>query len=255
MRVLITGAAGGLGSGLVARLGADGHQLGLLDRAAIDASLPPTRPDPPAGVVFALAGDVSDETVADHAVAQMVAQVGGLDALINCAGIGGPSTAVVDTKVEEFRRVLEVNLVGCFLMARAAARRLVAQGTGGAVINVGSVFGEQAVAGGAGYCAAKGGLRQLTQSMALELAVHRIRVNTVSPGHMATEMHREELRARARRHQSSVDAEAAAVLRSIPLARFGSGEDVAGCVTWLLSDDAAYVTGQSIAVNGGAWLS
>ncbi|HVA22039.1 MAG TPA: SDR family oxidoreductase [Candidatus Micrarchaeia archaeon] len=253
MRVLVTGAAGELGRGLALRLAGDGHALGLFDRddtvARVAAALAA------AGGVLACSGDVTDDKAVEGAVDQMVARFGGVDALVHCAGVGGPATDVVDTPLTAFRHVVEVNLVGAFLMARAVARRLIAQGSGGVVVNVGSVFGEQAVRGAAGYCAAKGGLRQLTQSLALELAPHRIRVNTVAPGNMATGMHWDELRARALRNRTDFEREQDLVLRSIPLGRFGTGADLAGAVTWLLSADADYVTGQTLAVNGGILLS
>jgi NAD(P)-dependent dehydrogenase (short-subunit alcohol dehydrogenase family) len=97
----------------------------------------------------------------------------------------------------EFRRVLDVNLTGIFLMCREVAKVMIGQGSGGAIVNLGSVFGQQGVAGGAGYCASKAGVALLTHSLALELAPHNIRANTIAPGNMATEMHWDELRSRA----------------------------------------------------------
>ncbi len=255
MRAIVTGAAGGLGRDVARRLAADSHQILLLDRDervhALAAQLQPAAE----GAVLAVTADVSDEQAAEQAVALAAQQFGGVDALVHLAGIGGPATEIVDTTLADFRHVLEVNLVGTFVMARAVARRLVRQGTGGSLVHVGSVFGEQAVGGGAGYCAAKGGLRQLTQSLALELASHRIRVNTVAPGNMATEMHWDELRARAARHGTTFETERERAVAGIPWGRFGTGDDVGGAVAWLISPDADYVTGQSVAVNGGIWLS
>jgi NAD(P)-dependent dehydrogenase (short-subunit alcohol dehydrogenase family) len=132
---------------------------------------------------------------------------------------------------------------------------MIAQGTGGAIVNVGSLFGQQGVAHGAAYCASKGGVTLLTHSLAAELAPHGIRVNSVAPGHMATEMHFDELRERAARGGTSFEEEREAARDAVPLGRHGTGEDVAGAVAWLASDDAAYVTGQTIAVNGGLLLS
>ncbi|MDR2988632.1 MAG: SDR family oxidoreductase, partial [Nocardiopsaceae bacterium] len=171
------------------------------------------------------------------------------------AGIGGPDTDVVNTSFADFWRVLEVNLGSAFLGSRAAARIMIGQGTGGAIVNLGSIFGQQGVAGGAGYCSSKGAITLLTHSLALELAPHRIRVNTIAPGNMATDMHWEELRSRAASSSTTFDEQVALVASSVPLARHGTGDDIAGAVTWLLSADSGYVTGQTIGVNGGVWLS
>ena len=124
--------------------------------------------------------------------------------LVNNAGIGGPDTDVTGTSLAEFRRVLDVNLTGTFLMCRAVAKVMIGQGSGGAIVNMGSVFGQQGVAGGAGYCASKAGVALLTHSLALELAPHGIRANTIAPGNMATEMHWDELRSRAARSGTAV---------------------------------------------------
>lgn len=242
MRALVTGAARGLGAGVAERLAADGGVLALVDAA------PSVRESPTGRGIVA---DVSDERQAEAAFAAALAHLGGLDLLVNCAGIGGPDAPVADTPVAEFRRTLDVNLVGAFLMARAAARAMTAQGTGGTIVNIGSLFGQQGVARGAAYCASKGGLALLTQSLARELAPHGVTVNTVAPGNMATEMHFDELRARARRSGRSFEDELALARAEVPLGRHGTPADVAGAVAWLASPDASYVTGQTVAVNGG----
>jgi NAD(P)-dependent dehydrogenase (short-subunit alcohol dehydrogenase family) len=117
------------------------------------------------------------------------------------------------------------------------------------------MFGQRGVPFGASYCASKGGVALLTQSLALELAPHGVRVNTVAPGNMATDMHFDELRARADRNGSSFDDEVAAARAEVPLGRHGTADDVAGAIAWLASGDADYVTGQTIAVNGGMLLT
>ena len=236
----MTGAARGLGAGVAERLERDGGAVARLDVLAAD------------GVLRA---DVADEEQAEAAFAAALERLGGLDVLVNCAGIGGPGSPVAETPLAEFRRTLDVNLVGAFIMARAAARALTAQGTGGAIVNVGSMFGQRAVPFGAAYCASKGGLALLTQSLALELAPYAIRVNTVAPGNMATVMHFDELRDRAGRNGRTFEEEVAAARAEVPLGRHGTGADVAGAVAWLASEDASYVTGQTIAVNGGLLLS
>ncbi|MEA2280324.1 MAG: 3-oxoacyl-[acyl-carrier protein] reductase [Solirubrobacteraceae bacterium] len=253
MRALVTGAARGLGAGIARRLAGDGHALALLDVSpAVEATAAALRGGRP---VLGIVADVAREQEVDAAAAAAVAELGGVDLVVNAAGIGGPGSAVADTDPAEFRRTLEVNLVGPFLTARRLAPVMIAQGTGGAIVNVGSLFGQQGVAHGAAYCASKGGVTLLTHSLAAELAPHGIRVNSVAPGHMATEMHFDELRERAARGGTSFEEEREAARDAVPLGRHGTGEDVAGAVAWLASDDAAYVTGQTIAVNGGLLLS
>jgi NAD(P)-dependent dehydrogenase (short-subunit alcohol dehydrogenase family) len=242
---MVTGAAGGLGGGVAERLAADGWGLALVDVA-----------EPRGGAgSLALVGSVADEDFAARAVGETVERFGGLDLLVNAAGIGGGNAAVVDLEVAELRHVLEVNAVGSFVFAQAAARAMVAAGRGGSIVNVGSIFGQQGVPEGAPYCMSKGAVTLLTQSLALELAPHGIRVNTVAPGNMATEMHWEYVRDLARERGTSFEEEVERVRASVPAGRHGTGADVAGAVVWLASEDASYVTGQTIGVNGGVFLT
>ena len=261
MRAIVTGAARGLGAAIAERFARDGADVVLLDvSAAVTATAQRLAGDagdgPHAGqVAVGLVADVSDETASATAVDRAVSAIGGVDVLVNNAGIGGPDTDVTGTSLAEFRRVLDVNLTGTFLMCRAVAKVMIGQGSGGAIVNMGSVFGQQGVAGGAGYCASKAGVALLTQSLALELAPHSIRANTIAPGNMATEMHWDELRSRAARSGTAFGEQVEMVRAAIPLGRHGTGDDIAGVVAWLVSPDAGYVTGQTIGVNGGIWFS
>ena len=256
MRAIVTGAARGLGEAITARLTADGASVVLIDISPeVLGTAAALAGDAPGATTSGLVADVSDETACENVISQAAARLGGVDLLVNNAGIGGPDTAVVDTAAADFRRVLAVNLGGTFLASRTAARLMIAQGTGGAIVNLGSIFGQQGVAGGAGYCASKAGVALLTQSLALELAPHQIRVNTIAPGNMSTEMHWEELRSRAAAAGTSFDDQVILVRDGVPLRRHGTGADIAGAVAWLASRDASYVTGQTIGVNGGVWLS
>lgn len=259
MRAVVTGAARGLGEAVAARLAAGGASVALIDISPdvtataerIAAGLAPGA----AGRINAIVADVADEAACEAAIARAAEELGGLDALVNNAGIGGPDTPVVDTALEDFWSVLRVNLGSAFLASRAGARLMIAQAAGGSIVNLGSIFGQQGVAGGAGYCASKGAVALLTQSLALELAPHGIRVNTIAPGNMATEMHWDELRSRARASGTTLQEQVELVAGSVPLGRHGTGADIAGAVSWLVSGDAGYVTGQTIGVNGGVWLS
>ena len=261
MRAIVTGAARGLGAAIAGRLARDGADVVLLDVSA-DVTATAERLGStgdakarPGQVALGLVADVSDERACAAAVDQAVSAIGGVDVLVNNAGIGGPDTDVTGTSLTEFRRVLDVNLTGTFLMCRAVAKVMIGQGSGGAIVNLGSVFGQQGVAGGAGYCASKAAVALLTHSLALELAPRGIRANTIAPGNMATEMHWDELRSRAARFGTAFDEQVESVRTSVPLGRHGTGDDIAGVVAWLVSPDAGYVTGQTIGVNGGIWFS
>lgn len=256
MRVLVTGGARGLGRAVAERLVRDGGDVALLD---VDREVEGTAREVaalrPGSRVPAIVGDVAREGDVERTVDEAAAALGGLDLLVNNAGVGGSTAPLVETSVEEIRRVIEVNLIGAVLVARAVARVMIAQGAGGCIVNIGSIFGQQGVAGAAAYCASKGGVALLTHSLALELAPYRIRVNTIAPGNMATEMHFQDLRERAAASGRTFEEEVARVVATIPLGRHGTGEDVAGAVVWLASPDAAYVTGQTIGVNGGVLLT
>jgi NAD(P)-dependent dehydrogenase (short-subunit alcohol dehydrogenase family) len=255
-RAIVTGAARGLGEAIAARLVADGWMVALVDIAEeVDAVAARLAATAPGAAAFGIIANLSRDEDVERAVAYAADLLGGIDALVNNAGIGGPDTFVVDTDPREFRRALDVNLVGSFLVARAVAGVMLGQGSGGSIVNLGSILGQRGEAGGAAYSASKAGVALLTQVLALELGPHAIRVNTVAPGNMATEMHWEYVRTLASQTGVDFDEALEQVRRSVPLGRHGTGEDIAGAVTWLLSDDASYVTGQTIGVNGGVVLS
>ena len=193
-------------------------------RAAV-ARLDLLRLEEAAGVVDRLAGDL-----------------GGLDVLVNNAGTG-IATPFLDQTLEDWRRVLDVDLTGAFVVAQAAARRMVAAGRGGRIVNVTSVHEHVPLEGAAAYCAAKGGLGLLTKVMALELAGHGITVNAVAPGEVATAMTGNE------------DTDPHTVKRpGIPLGRPGHAREIAAAVVWLASEDAGYATGASFVIDGGLLL-
>lgn len=273
---IVTGAARGLGEGIAERLVADGWSVALLDaipevtetaeRLAGAGSAGDAAGAAAAGsggasgaggasVVVGYVCDIADEAVVADVVGRAGEALGGIDLLVNCAGIGGPGEPLAETSAADFRRTLDVNLTGTFLMTRAVVPALVAGGGGGSIVNIGSIFGQQGVPFGGAYSSSKGGVTLLTHSHALELARDGIRVNCVAPGHMESVMHFDELRERARRAGHSFEQELAAAREIVPLGRHGTGADVAGAVVWLASDDASYVTGQTINVNGGLLLS
>lgn len=251
---VVTGAARGIGEAIGSRLAQDGWAVAFVDRSpTVRETVDRLGVTVAAERLVAIVADVSQPAQAAAAVDEAADHLGRVDALVNNAGIGGPRLPLVETPPEELRRVLEVNLLGAMLVAAACARRMVTQGSGGAIVNVGSIYGQRGVALGAAYSASKGGIALLTHSLALELAPHGIRVNTVAPGPIVTQMHWDDLRAEAAELGVTVDEVAERVRAQVPLGRHGTGQDVAGAVAWLLGDDASYVTGQTVGVDGG-WL-
>ncbi len=252
---IVTGAARGLGLGIVGELLAAGWRVCGADiNPDLSASLAATAESDPSRVL-AVVADVSTESGCQEVVRQAWQTFGRIDALVNNAGVGGPSTTVHETDPDDFTQVIGVNLIGPFHMTRAAVPRIIEGGRGGGVVNIGSILGQNAEAGSGAYAASKAGLAQLGQAMALELGPHGIRVNTVAPGYMLTAMHEEYMTELATTTGRAYEETVAALRSSVPLGRHGTPEDVGHVVAWLLSDRASYVTGQTIGVNGGILLT
>jgi 3-oxoacyl-[acyl-carrier protein] reductase len=235
---LVTGASRGIGKAIAMRLAAEGADVALVGRQA--ATLEET-----AAAIRALGrkaavcvSDVSRSEDAKKTVEAALTALGRLDILVNNAGItkDGLIARMAD---DDWDAVLDTNLKGAFAFIKAVARPMMKQESG-VIINVSSVIGIMGNAGQCNYAAAKGGLIALTKSAARELAPRHIRVNAVAPGFVRTKMTEgltEELKTR--------------MLDTIPLKRFGSSEDIAGVVAFLAGEDAAYMTGQTLAVCGG----
>ncbi|HVP66355.1 MAG TPA: 3-oxoacyl-[acyl-carrier-protein] reductase [Anaeromyxobacteraceae bacterium] len=185
--------------------------------------------------------DVADAAACSAAVDRVVAEMGGLAILVNNAGIA-LDQLVMRVKDEDWRRQLDVNLTGAFHLIRAATRPMM-KARGGSIVNLTSVVGETGNAGQAAYAATKAGLIGLTKSVARELASRNVRVNAVAPGYIDTDM-------TAALPQAAKDK----MSEAIPLGRLGTSEDVANAVAWLCSDQASYVTGEVIRVNGGMYM-
>lgn len=228
---LVTGGTRGLGKGIAAALAAAGCRVVACARTAPD--------DLPSGVEF-LAADIRDAEAAAALINQIVARHGRIDILINNAG-GSPASAAQTASPRFIEAILKLNLVAPLYLAQAAHPHMVAQG-GGSIVNIASVSGIRPSPGTAVYGAAKAGLLNLTQSLAQEWGPAGIRVNAIIAGLMSTE----------NAETTYGDAEAqAAVGRSMPLQRMGTGEDLAGAVLWLCSPLAGWVSGARINVDGG----
>jgi 3alpha(or 20beta)-hydroxysteroid dehydrogenase len=240
---VVTGAAAGFGLAVARRLAAEGALLVLVDRAA--GSL--------ADAAAALAGslpvvaDVSQESDVDSYVQTAVSEHGRIDLFFNNAGIEGRLAPMTELSVEEFDRVLAVNCRGVFLGLRAVLRVMKEQNSG-AIVNTASMAGIRGSATFAPYVASKHAVVGLTRSAALEGAPFGIRVNAVAPGHIDTRMGRDLAAQINPEDPDSVFRQTAA---RVPLGRrYGTAEEVANMVAWLLSDEASYVSGATHLIDG-----
>lgn len=240
-RVLVTGAASGIGREVAARCVEEGARVALidLDTGALE-TLRDELGDPVVGVH---AADVTDGAAVGRAVSAAAEALGGLDGVVNNAGI--PMVGAVHELAEEdWDRALAVDLKSVYLVSRAAWPHL--KEGGGAIANTASVAGQAGTPGQAAYAAAKAGVIILTKCLALDGAADGIRANAVSPGFVATPMLERYLA-----EQDDPAAARAGVEAAHPLGRLGAPRDIAGAFVYLLSDDAAWVTGTILAVDGG----
>ena len=239
---LVTGGAGGIGLGIVERLLAEGASVASFD-------LRETTPDNPSPHFLSLTGSVVSEADIGSAVKWTAEQFGGLDIMVCNAGVIeiGP---VADTTYETWRRVMDINVNGVFLGSRAAARQMIAQGRGGVIINASSGAGRRGVPNLAAYCASKAAIIMLTQSLAVELAPHRIRANCYVPGHIETPFWSGIADGFSKVSGKSPEEVVEGFRATVPWGRFGTPADVAASVAWLASDNAEYISGHALAMNG-----
>lgn len=240
----MTGAGRGLGRSMAIALASAGADLALVSRTRSEL-------DSLAGEIsaigrraVAITADATDEASVEAAIEEAVSGLGRLDILVNNAGIN-IRKPVLELPVEDYDRVISTNLRGYFLFARAAGRRLVAQGSG-KVINISSIMGSVALPGQAAYASSKGGVEQLTKVMALEWAQSGVQVNAIGPTYFETELTR-PLFEDEERHDFIVDR--------TPMKRWGQPHELAGAVIFLASSASDFITGQSLLVDGGwtAW--
>lgn len=207
------------------------------------------------GSALAVEGDVTDPAHSAELVAAACKRFGRLDVVVNNAGTGRFGPLLVDLADSEWERVLSTNLTGAFYVARAAARHMIRRGGGGAIINVSSASGRLGAPRMGAYSSAKFGVIGLTQVLALELGEHGVRVNCVAPAAIDTETEDATFESIAATFGVTEDRARRSRLRRIALGRLGAPGDVAATVVFLASDDAAFVTGQTVNVSGGLPLS
>lgn len=242
---VITGGNGGIGYGMARALLAAGAHVSIWgSRAekteAARAALAAECGD--AARVHAQVCDVGDEAQVQQAFDATVAALGRVDACFANAGVSGKGTPMMEMGLEEFRRVQRINVEGVFLTFRAAARHMAAHGQGGSLVATASTAALEGAARNSHYGASKGAVTSYVRALAVELARHRIRVNSILPGWIVTEM-----------TERSVGNEkfAAAVLPRIPARRWGQGDDFGGIAVYLASDASAYTTGEQFVIDGG----
>ncbi|MGQ7843975.1 SDR family NAD(P)-dependent oxidoreductase [Granulosicoccus sp. 3-233] len=235
---LVTGAAQGIGYACAEALAEQGARLILCD---IDEHGVQTAADQLGGGAVAFTCDMGDTDQIEAMFDSIEAEHGVVEILVNNAGIALPGD-FLDTSLEQFRKVIDVNLIGTFAALQRAARSMVANKVEGSIVNMSSINAVVAIPSIAAYCSSKGGVMQLTKASALALAPHNIRVNAVGPGSIDTAM------------MAGVNANPEAmnmVMSRTPLKRVGRAREIGDVVAFLASSKASYVTGETIYVDGG----
>jgi NAD(P)-dependent dehydrogenase (short-subunit alcohol dehydrogenase family) len=243
--VVITGGNGGIGLGMARALLAAGAKVAIwgsnADKTARAlATLAEGCGD--ASRVHAFVCDVSDEAQVDTAFAASVAALGSVHVCFANAGVSSKGVPLLDMTLEEFRRIQRVNVDGVFLTLRAAARHMAERGHGGSLVATASTAALEGAARNSHYGASKGAVTSMVRALAVELARHRIRVNSILPGWIVTDM-----------TERSVNNEkfAAAVMPRIPARRWGEIDDFGGIAVYLASDASGYTTGEQFVIDGG----
>ncbi len=243
-RAIVTGGAGGIGRATALAFADEGARVAVFDLNAAGAAAVAAEIVDRGGEALAVACDVSSEPAVIDGVAAVVQAFGGVDVLFNNAGIARRTTAV-ETTVEDWDLSFAVNVRSMFLMAKHTIPLMEVAG-GGAIVNTGSGWGLKGGGRALPYCATKGAIVNMTRAMAIDHGPANIRVNSVNPGDTDTGMLREEAR-QIGWTETAFLADAA----DRPLRRMGRPEEIAAAVVWLASDEASFVTGAALVVDGG----
>jgi glucose 1-dehydrogenase len=239
---IVTGAATGIGKAIATTMAAEGASVVIDyvgDPAFANAAVQAIQAA--GGKVTSVAADVSNPSQVNQLIQKAIDSFGKLDILVNNAGLEYKHP-FHEFPFELWQKVIAVDLTGPFLCAQAAAKAMIRQATGGRIINISSIHEDLPMPTNAPYCAAKGGLRMLMRTIAVELAPHKITVNNIAPGAIFTPI------------DADIEADPkleAALMAEIPLGRWGKPEEVAALAAFLASDDAAYCTGSTFFIDGG----
>jgi NAD(P)-dependent dehydrogenase (short-subunit alcohol dehydrogenase family) len=238
---LITGAAGGIGLAIAQRYARDGMEVVLTDLQVEAGEREAQAIRAAGGLARFIACDTSDEAAVQSLVDMVEAEVGPISVTVYSAGISKGGKPFHETSLADFTQVLNVNLIGAFIVGKAVARAMIASGTKGSIIHISSVGAVLGVETSPAYCTSKGGLGMLTKVMALAMARHGVRVNAIGPGPTWSPMTQAAL------DQPAVDM----MLSRTPIGRFAEGEEIAGVAAFLAGPDAGYITGQTLYADGG----
>jgi NAD(P)-dependent dehydrogenase (short-subunit alcohol dehydrogenase family) len=238
---LITGAASGIGASCALRFATEGARVAGLDVERPDPAAWKSVGDAAPGTSFHVA-DVRNESALRAAVDEVLAQFGRIDALVNCAGVagGGPVHLL---EADDWDRVIDINLKGTFLACKCVLPQMLEQGSG-SVINIASVEGIEGFEGGSVYNASKGGVISLSQNLAIDYGRAGIRVNALCPGFIDTPLLRRTM-------GDALSEYLDRVIEATQIGRLGEPEEIASAAAFLASDDASYMTGQCLVIDGG----
>jgi NAD(P)-dependent dehydrogenase (short-subunit alcohol dehydrogenase family) len=238
---LVTGGTSGLGRAIALGLAEAGVRVfaGSRDTGRVDAARDALKAISPNNEAISL--DVTDPASIKAAVDTVVKTAGRLDILVNAAGVTNKASAE-DVTLEDWERVIRVNLTGTFLASQAAARQMIKQGEGGSIINIASLGSFMGLSYVSAYCASKAGVKGLTQVLAIDWAEHNIRVNAIAPGVFPTSLNRPLIEGTPRGEW---------LQRHAPMNRFGDGSELVGAAVYLASPAASFVTGTVMPVDGG----
>ena len=239
-RAMVTGASRGLGRHFALTLARSGAQVALAARGIDRLEEAVKEIEGFGGSAVAVGVDVTDGKSVEACIKRAENALGPIDILVNNAGIA-VTKSLLEHAEEDWDSVLDTNLKGTWLMAQEVARRMVRREQGGSMINIASVLGERGISQLPGYCASKGGIINLTRAMAVELAPHGVRVNTIAPGYIETDMNRQFFATQAGQR----------LIKRIPQRRLGQVEDLDGVLLLLASGASRYMTGSVITIDGG----
>ncbi len=239
---LVTGASYGIGHATAVGLAQDGFDVAVTDLTTAALENTVAAIEAAGRKALPLVLDTRDQTSVNQTVATTVATLGGIDLLVNNAGVPSPGKPAIDITREDWERVLGVNLTGTFFMSTTVGRHMLDTKWQGCVVSLASTHGTVGFAGASAYGIAKAGISHMTRMLAIEWAPHGIRVNAIAPGTTETESRRPNLVDPERRGR---------MLTRIPLGRFGNAEEMAGAIRYLASPLASYITGQILLLDGG----
>ena len=244
---LVTGATSGIGEATAIRLAAEGAKLVCVGRDPQRGQAVVDRIKKSSGEALFIAADVRQRPLVESAVKKSLEAFGRIDVLFNNAGTEGPLKEIVDMTEEEWDEVLDVNLKSMFLFSKYALPHL--RKSKGVIVNTSSELGLIGTPKYTAYCASKGGVVLFTRALALECAPWQVRVNCVGPGFTATRMSERELS-----HYPDKEAARKSAMENIPLGRMATPDEIANAVAFLASDEAKYITGAVLSIDGGTTI-